>query len=146
MNKKVLVIILLACVVVAVYIFSDRKEPGTVLENINNYQDSQVNENQSEQNIQDQIVLPSQSSVTSISTKEFTLEEISRNNTEQSCYSVINDNVYDLTSWIQKHPGGARNILRICGKDGTAEFGGQHGGEQRPESILDGFKIGVLKK
>lgn len=77
--------------------------------------------------------------------REFTLEQVMANNNEQSCYSVIDGNVYDLTDWIKKHPGGAKNILRICGKDGSKEFGFKHGGERGPEDLLASFKIGVLK-
>lgn len=61
-----------------------------------------------------------------------------------SCWSVIRGNVYDLTSWITKHPGGQAAILQLCGKDGTAAFVGQHGGSPQQESVLATFKIGVL--
>jgi cytochrome b involved in lipid metabolism len=49
-----------------------------------------------------------------------------------------------LTAYISRHPGGAKNILRICGKDGTSTFEGQHGGESRPERTLEGYFIGSL--
>lgn len=75
----------------------------------------------------------------------FTMTIVSMHNSAQSCYSVIDKNVYDLTSWINKHPGGSAKILSICGKDATAVFANQHGGEQKPEQILAGFKIGVLE-
>jgi cytochrome b involved in lipid metabolism len=65
-------------------------------------------------------------------------------NTESDCYSAINGQVYNLTAWINKHPGGDRAILSICGKDGSNAFNGQHGGESRPEKILAGFEVGIL--
>jgi cytochrome b involved in lipid metabolism len=52
--------------------------------------------------------------------------------------------VYDLTAWISKHPGGERAILSICGKDGSAAFNDQHGGQRRPANELSGFKIGTI--
>jgi cytochrome b involved in lipid metabolism len=52
--------------------------------------------------------------------------------------------VYDLTSFIPQHPGGERNILKICGKDGTAAFMGQHGGEGGPESTLAKHYLGAF--
>jgi cytochrome b involved in lipid metabolism len=61
-----------------------------------------------------------------------------------SCYSVVNGSVYDLTNWITKHPGGQQAIKGLCGKDGTAAFTGKHGGQQKPETMLASFKIGVL--
>lgn len=74
----------------------------------------------------------------------FTLAEVATRNTESNCYSAINGVVYDLTAWINKHPGGSREILRICGKDGSNAFNGQHGGDAKPERILAGFEVGVL--
>jgi len=54
--------------------------------------------------------------------------------------------VYDLTKWIARHPGGQREILAICGRDGSSAFNGQHGGDARPEQLLAGFEIGTLVK
>ena len=61
-----------------------------------------------------------------------------------SCWSSINGTVYDLTSWIPKHPGGEQAILSICGIDGSTKFNAQHGGAPLQQQILAGFKIGVL--
>lgn len=76
--------------------------------------------------------------------KTFTLAQVATHATASSCYSAINGVVYDLGAWINKHPGGSREILRICGKDGSDAFNGQHGGDARPERILAGFEIGTL--
>ncbi len=76
--------------------------------------------------------------------KSFTLAQVATHNSEADCYSAINGNVYDLTAFINKHPGGDRNILRICGLDGSSLFNGQHGGDAKPERILAGFEIGTL--
>jgi len=77
--------------------------------------------------------------------KTYTMEELIKHNSKESCWSVIRGNVYNLTNWIDKHPGGSDKILRICGKDGTDLFVRQHGGKEKPEKILEIFKIGVLK-
>ncbi len=77
--------------------------------------------------------------------KTYTMEEISKHNSKENCWSVIKGKVYDLTNWINKHPGGADKILKICGKDGTQLFEKQHGGKEKPEKILEIFEIGVLK-
>jgi predicted heme/steroid binding protein len=75
----------------------------------------------------------------------YTKEEVAAHASESSCWSIVNGDVYDLTSYISKHPGGSRNVLKICGRDGTSAFEGQHGGESRPERTLEGYKIGPLK-
>ena len=74
----------------------------------------------------------------------YTLVQIATHNDGTSCWSAIDGNVYDLTSWINQHPGGEGAILSICGKDGSGAFNNQHGGQSRPENILQTFKIGAL--
>lgn len=78
------------------------------------------------------------------SSGNITLAEVAKHNSWTSCWSAINGNVYDLTSWIPNHPGGEQNILVICGKDGSVAFNGQHSRSTRAQTILIGFKIGVL--
>lgn len=76
--------------------------------------------------------------------KTFSMVEVALHADAISCYSVVNGAVYDLTNWITKHPGGQQVIKGLCGKDGTPAFTGKHGGQQKPETTLAGFKIGVL--
>ena len=83
---------------------------------------------------------------TSTSEKTYTLAQVSTHSTGASCWTAINDEVYDVTSWISEHPGGSAAILSLCGKDGSVAFNGQHGGQARPASELSGFKIGTLTK
>ncbi len=61
-----------------------------------------------------------------------------------SCWTAVRNNVYDLTSFITEHPGGAKNILKLCGKDGTEAFEQKHGGRPKQEEELAGHEIGVL--
>ncbi len=74
----------------------------------------------------------------------YTVAEVAKHNTGTDCWSVVNNNVYDLTPYVSSHPGGANVIKAICGKDGTAAFSGQHAGASRPNNTLDGFKLGAL--
>jgi cytochrome b involved in lipid metabolism len=74
----------------------------------------------------------------------FTMTDVAKHNSAESCYSAINGGVYDLTNWIDKHPGGSKAILSLCGKDGSDSFNGKHGGQPRPMSELANFKIGIL--
>lgn len=75
-----------------------------------------------------------------------TLAQVAEHNSRTSCWSVINGNVYDLTSWIPNHPGGEKPILSSCGVDGSARYNQKHGGQAKPATILGGFKLGVLVK
>lgn len=71
-------------------------------------------------------------------------DQVASHNTRQSCWTIINGNVYDLTSWVPQHPGGEDAILRLCGKDGSGIFNRQHGGQARQAAVLAGFKIGSI--
>lgn len=73
----------------------------------------------------------------------FTLAQIASHNTAANCYSAVSGGVYDLTTYISSHPGGSV-IASICGKDGTALFTAQHGGQSTPVSVLASYKIGTL--
>lgn len=72
------------------------------------------------------------------------LAEVKRHNLGSDCWSVINGNVYNLTKYVQRHPGGVGAISSLCGKDGTAAFENQHGQSAKPNNILDGLLIGNL--
>jgi hypothetical protein len=73
-----------------------------------------------------------------------TSADVAKHGTRESCWSIVNGSVYDLTSWIPNHPGGEGAILRMCGTDGSAGFNRQHGGAAKQATILAGFKIGTL--
>lgn len=90
---------------------------------------------------------PSSSTSTSTSAPAsgaLTVAAVQQHSTASSCWSVINGNVYDLTGWINQHPGGPSVIKALCGADGTANFEGQHGGSSRVAADLATFKKGPL--
>lgn len=74
----------------------------------------------------------------------FTMAQVRQHNSAASCYAVVGGSVYDLTTWINQHPGGPDKILALCGTDGTAAFEAQHSGQRRPENELASRKIGTL--
>ena len=77
--------------------------------------------------------------------RTYTLGEVRMHDGVASCWAAVNGKVYDLTSFVSKHPGGDQNILNICGKDGTAAFANQHEGDQKPNELLASFYLGDLK-
>ena len=74
-----------------------------------------------------------------------TVAAVADNNSEESCWSIIDGSVYDLTDWISQHPGGSSRILGLCGGDGTSQFQGKHGGSPSPEATLDRYLLGALE-
>lgn len=75
----------------------------------------------------------------------YTAADVAAHNTAADCWAIINDGVYDLTTWIPRHPGGERAIEGLCGKDGSAAFNAQHGGGAAQQAILADLKVGVVK-
>lgn len=76
--------------------------------------------------------------------KQFTLADIATHKDASSCYSAISKDVYDLTAFVNMHPGGKDKILSICGTDGTQTFMNKHKGGEKYMKTLSRFKIGVL--
>jgi len=75
----------------------------------------------------------------------YTLAQVKANNTATNCWTIVDDNVYNLTTWINSHPGGANAIMSLCGVDGTSAFKSQHAGRAMPVGQLESLKIGPLK-
>jgi len=75
---------------------------------------------------------------------KLTLEEVKKHDSGTSCWSIVYGNVFDLTKWITKHPGGAAVIRAICGKDGSDAFEGQHAGQGKPANQLSNYYLGKL--
>jgi cytochrome b involved in lipid metabolism len=73
-----------------------------------------------------------------------TVAEVLKHNTAADCWSVVNGNVYDLTSYVSTHAGGEAVIKAICGKDGTKAFSGQHAGASLPNADLASLIVGPL--
>lgn len=98
---------------------------------------------QSNQSKSQQSSLPSANN--SLTTKTgISMVEVQNHATASDCWALIDGNVYDLTTWIKNHPGGAGVIKAMCGTDGTQMFIKEHGGQSKPASILKDFKIGAL--
>lgn len=84
------------------------------------------------------------SSLTPANVKEYTLTQVTKHGAVSDCWTAINGDVFNLTDWIAQHPGGEEAILSVCGKDGSAAFNDQHGGDRKPERILSSYQIGAL--
>ena len=56
------------------------------------------------------------------SLRSFSLTEIATHNTENSCWLVVDNQVYDVTKFLKSHPGGKSVLLALGGKDVSGEF------------------------
>jgi hypothetical protein len=77
-------------------------------------------------------------------TSGYTMAQVAANNSAKSCWAVIEGSVYNLTNWINSHPGGSGAIISLCGTEATSSFKAQHGNQSRPAAQLSGYLLGPL--
>nr|XP_019568967.1 PREDICTED: fatty acid desaturase 2-like protein FADS2P1 [Rhinolophus sinicus] len=56
----------------------------------------------------------------------YSWQEIQRHNQEADLWLVINRKVYDVTGWVDRHPGGRRVLSHYAGEDATDVFRAMH--------------------
>ncbi|KDR75645.1 hypothetical protein GALMADRAFT_248239 [Galerina marginata CBS 339.88] len=49
-------------------------------------------------------------------------KEVATHNTRESCWIIVHGKVYDVTEFLDEHPGGSKIILKYAGKDATQEY------------------------
>lgn len=87
----------------------------------------------------------SSSSSSSSSENKYSLTEVEKHNTQESAWIVIHNEVYDVTTFLDDHPGGPEILLAACGKDASEEF--VDIGHSRDAIImLEKYKIGTYIK
>ncbi len=60
---------------------------------------------------------------------------------KKDAWVAIYDKVYNVTNFLADHPGGAKALLNVCGKDSTSQFEEQNHGEHHLK-ILKPFMVG----
>lgn len=73
-----------------------------------------------------------------------TMADVEAHATAADCWTVVNGTVYDLTDWVNQHPGGAGAITGMCGVDATTAFRNQHDNQGEPNQFLASFELGPL--
>lgn len=61
-----------------------------------------------------------------IPSKTFTRDEVSKLTTDDSCYLIIDSVVYDITDFLDAHPGGEAVLRQVAGRDATDQFYNLH--------------------
>ena len=76
----------------------------------------------------------------------YTKTTVAQHSTTSDCWTIIGRGVYDVTSYIPRHPGGPGQIASICGRVGTGAFNGEHGGSSSVKRLLATYKIGTVRR
>lgn len=76
-------------------------------------------------------------------TKTYTLAEIEKHNEKYSAWLLIHNAVYDVTKFMEEHPGGEEVLLEQAGKHATEAFE-DVGHSTDARELMKQYKIGDL--
>lgn len=79
-----------------------------------------------------------------MSSEMLTRAEVAKHNTEESLWCIIDHRVYDLTDFVDAHPGGSVVLAQVAGQDATVDFYNLHRQEVL-EKYRDQFCIGTIE-
>ncbi|GKU86069.1 hypothetical protein SLEP1_g59779 [Rubroshorea leprosula] len=75
--------------------------------------------------------------------KVYTLAEVSEHNTPKDCWLVIDGKVYNVTKFLEDHPGGDEVLLSSTGKDATDDFE-DVGHSSTAKAMMDEYYVGDI--
>jgi len=76
-------------------------------------------------------------------TKRYALKEVAGHTDKTSCWIVIHDKVFDVTKFLEEHPGGEEVLLEQGGKDATEHFE-DVGHSTDARTMMKDYQIGEL--
>lgn len=76
----------------------------------------------------------------------YTMADVEAHAVKNDCWTTIHGGVYDLTTWVSRHPGGENAIIKLCGTDGSESYTRKHGDNPIMQAALVLLKIGELQK
>lgn len=76
--------------------------------------------------------------------KVFTFEEVAAHNTTDDLWVVYNGKVYDVTKYLDEHPGGEEVVLDVAGTDATEAFN-DIGHSDEAHEVLEALLVGKVE-
>lgn len=70
------------------------------------------------------------------------LSEVNKHNSASDCYLIINQKIYNVSSFINSHPGGAQKITEKCGQEVSDLFAQIH--SNRAWDLLKKYQVGTI--
>ncbi|KKK26990.1 hypothetical protein ARAM_002621 [Aspergillus rambellii] len=76
--------------------------------------------------------------------KLFSTQQISSHNTPDDCWIVVDNQVWDVTDFLDEHPGGSTIILKYAGRDATKAYSEVHTPGLIKSNLAPGKCLGKL--
>ncbi|EDW71968.1 uncharacterized protein Dwil_GK10686 [Drosophila willistoni] len=75
--------------------------------------------------------------------KTYTRAEVAKHNSNKDTWLLIHNNIYDVTEFLNEHPGGEEVLIEQAGKDATENFE-DVGHSNDAREMMRKYKIGEL--
>lgn len=76
--------------------------------------------------------------------KVITMNEVSTHSSKADCWFVIGGKVYDVTNFLEEHPGGEEVLIEASGGDATQDFESV-GHSIAAQGMMETYLVGVLE-
>jgi len=76
-------------------------------------------------------------------TRLISAAEVKKHNTANDLWIILHGKVYDITKFLEVHPGGKKSLLLMAGQDATEDFDAIHG--DGPKLSKEKYCIGILR-
>lgn len=76
-----------------------------------------------------------------------TLDLVAQHSSANDCWIIVQGKVYNVTSFLPRHPGGTEILIPFCGRDASSGFdtkGGKGQHSASAQSLLRSFYVGDL--
>ena len=73
-------------------------------------------------------------------------EEVQKHNTKEDCWVIIHNKVYDVSDFVDEHPGGSAIILKYAGKNATKAFDPIHPPDTLTKYLAPKYHLGEVSK
>lgn len=70
--------------------------------------------------------------------------EVQKHKTKENCWVILYGNVWDVTDFLEEHPGGSSIILKLAGQDATSEYDPVHPPGTLEENLPASKRLGAI--